>query len=116
MPNEVELAHATVFSVNDDGTAHITAHTANYRLLDGIRDWLDHGLVLPESVIEATENYRAESDPCGRFLALCVRPALGQRVQSSELYRVSASQSGIYARGNGATPASGRRVSRPSSN
>jgi putative DNA primase/helicase len=58
------------------------------RLLDGLRDWVDHGLVEPEAVTAATERYREESDPLGRFLATCVKVAEGKRVQSSEMHKV----------------------------
>lgn len=41
------------------------------RLLDGLCDYLDHGLNPPDEVIEATQEYREQSDPIGRFLAEC---------------------------------------------
>jgi P4 family phage/plasmid primase-like protien len=55
------------------------------RLLEGLCDWLDHGLVEPHDVGQATAEYREDSDPLGRFLDTCVRAAPGQRVQSSVL-------------------------------
>jgi len=58
------------------------------RILDGLREWLDTGLMVPEKVVEATETYRSDSDPLGRFLDVCTASAMGQRVQSSELYRL----------------------------
>jgi P4 family phage/plasmid primase-like protien len=58
------------------------------RLLDGLCDWLDRGLVLPEEVVKATAEFRSDSDPIGRFLDVCTRPAVGARVQASELYRI----------------------------
>lgn len=58
------------------------------RLLNGLCDWLDHGLVLPGVVVEATQQYREDSDPLGRFLAECTASVIGQRVQSSALHRV----------------------------
>ena len=58
------------------------------RLLDGLRDWLDRGLVLPEEVVKATAEFRNDSDPVGRFLSVCTRPAIGARVQASELHRL----------------------------
>ncbi|NJO54713.1 MAG: hypothetical protein HC829_07615, partial [Bacteroidales bacterium] len=60
------------------------------RLLDGLVDWLDNGLVRPDEVVEATETYRTDSDPLGRFLSQCTEPAPGDRVQSSALYAVFA--------------------------
>ena len=58
------------------------------RLLDGLRDWLDHGLVLPSAITEATAALRRDSDPCGRFLEYCVAPDSGARVRSSEMHEL----------------------------
>lgn len=58
------------------------------RLLDGLSDWLDHGLVLPEAAEAATREYRSDSDPLGRFLEACIVDAPGERVQSSVLHAV----------------------------
>ncbi len=67
------------------------------RFLDGLRDWLDNGLKLPGSVQAATEDYRADSDPLGRFLDACTRPLIGMRVQSSEMHALFAA----WAKSNG---------------
>jgi putative DNA primase/helicase len=58
------------------------------RLLDGLRDWLDHGLILPDEVVAATEQYRSDSDPLGRFLDACTVLDASSRVQSSALHRL----------------------------
>jgi putative DNA primase/helicase len=59
------------------------------RLIDGLLDWLDHGLMLPKEVVEATEKYREDSDPLGRFISACTEPGTdNDRVQSSVLHRV----------------------------
>lgn len=58
------------------------------RLLDGLRDWCDKGLSEPEDVTKATAEYRSTSDPLGRFLAVCVIPSEGDKVQSSVLHEV----------------------------
>lgn len=58
------------------------------RLLDGLRDWLDHGLVWPEDVIQATADYRRDSDPCGLFVGECVAAAPGERVRSSDMHEL----------------------------
>jgi putative DNA primase/helicase len=58
------------------------------RLLDGLRLWLDKGLIEPEDVTQATAEYRSSSDPLGRFLKTCVEECAGERVQSSSLYQV----------------------------
>ncbi len=56
------------------------------RLLEGLVDWRLNGLQEPASVRGATADYREESDPLGRFLALCTAETKGERVQSSKLY------------------------------
>lgn len=58
------------------------------RLLDGLRDYLENGLILPQQVAEATAEYRDDSDPLGRFTLECTRPAVDGRVQGSALYRL----------------------------
>lgn len=58
------------------------------RLLDGLRDWCDHGLSEPDEVIEATAQYRSDSDPLGRFLQTCVEASSGSRVQSSVMHEL----------------------------
>lgn len=57
------------------------------RLLDGIRDYLDHGLKAPGEVLRATQEYREDSDPIGRFLQECTKPSLQSRAAGGELYR-----------------------------
>lgn len=58
------------------------------RLLDGLRDWLEHGLVEPAAVSDATSDYREDSDPLGVFLAACTATDLKHRVQSIAVYDV----------------------------
>lgn len=57
------------------------------RALDGLRNYLDDGLMLPEPVADATAEYRADSDPLGRFLAEVVINEVGAREQSSVFHR-----------------------------
>lgn len=61
------------------------------RLLDGLCDYLDNGLSPPDAVIEATQEYREQSDPIGRFIRECCDQSdpLG-RVEAKPLY-------GLYA-------------------
>ncbi len=66
------------------------------RLLDGLRDWLDHGLIFPADVVEATGDYFRNSDPCGRFIEQCTVPVPGSRVKSSEVHAVF----GVWAKAN----------------
>jgi putative DNA primase/helicase len=56
-------------------------------LISGYLDWYRNGLGEPAAVTEATQAYRAESDPLGRFLEeRCLRmPSM--HVGSSELFR-----------------------------
>jgi len=58
------------------------------RLLDGLRDYLDNGMVWPDVVIEATAAYREDSDPLGRFLEIAVRRDVGNRVASADMHRL----------------------------
>ncbi len=58
------------------------------RLVAGLIDYLENGLVEPKSVTEATSAYRDASDPLARFLRLCVVEDAESRVQSSKLHEV----------------------------
>lgn len=68
------------------------------RMLEGLRDYLEHGLIVPDAVTEATADYRRDSDPLGRFLQACVTHEAGGRVQSSYLHEVYCA----WAKANGA--------------
>jgi putative DNA primase/helicase len=54
------------------------------RLLEGLRDYLENGLVPGDEIAGATANYRSQSDAVGRFLDQCTRPE--GRAQSSILH------------------------------
>jgi putative DNA primase/helicase len=58
------------------------------RLLDGLRDYLDNGLSPPDAVKVATQEYREDSDPIGRFLRDCTRPELKARTAGGDLYKL----------------------------
>lgn len=58
------------------------------RLLDGLRDYLEHGLVQGDEIAAATAKYRRDSDAVGRFLEQCTVPDPEGRVQSSVLHEV----------------------------
>lgn len=58
------------------------------RLLEGLLDWREHGLVEPESVIAATAKYREQSDQLGRFLDECTKAVSGARSKSSTLFQL----------------------------
>ena len=55
-------------------------------ILDGVRIWLERGLVVPDRVRAATDEYRADSDPLGRFIVECIEDAPGENVQASVMY------------------------------
>lgn len=55
-------------------------------LLDGLRVWLEKGLMTPDCVKAATDQYRADSDPLGRFIRECLIAAAGEDVQASVMY------------------------------
>ena len=57
-------------------------------LLDGLRNWLVNGLVRSKASERATQQYREDSDPLGRFLADCVEPDDAARVQSTLLHEL----------------------------
>ena len=56
------------------------------RMLDGLIDWVENGLIEPEEVAEATRKYRESSDQLGRFLDHCTKIAAGSRAKSSQLF------------------------------
>jgi putative DNA primase/helicase len=60
------------------------------RLVAGLMDWLANGLVEPDTVRLATQEYRDQSDPLARFLRLCTAPDPASRIQSSKLHEVFA--------------------------
>ncbi len=77
------------------------------RMLSGLCDWLDNGLVVPPEVNAATEAYRADSDPIGRFLETCTRRVPDKRVQSTALHELYSA----WARVNGEAPRSHKAFS-----
>lgn len=56
------------------------------RYLDGLRSWLEKGLVIPTEVSQATAEYRADSDPLSRFLEACTRPTIGKRESAADMH------------------------------
>ena len=55
-------------------------------LIAGVLTYLDEGLVIPEAVKVATQEYRDEMDPTSAFCAACVVPVEGSEVAAKELY------------------------------
>lgn len=58
------------------------------RFLDGLRDYLENGLILPPEVADATQDYREDSDPLGRFLAFAVELSPGGRVSGRRMHEM----------------------------
>lgn len=56
-------------------------------LIEGLQEYLAHGLQVPDSVIEATQEYREDSDPLGAFLTSCchVSGSMTDEIGSREL-------------------------------
>lgn len=88
-------------------------------LLDGYRMWREQGLVPPDAVKKATEEYRSESDPVGEFMVVACRrvapedcpggmAGTGPSVNGSRLYAVYCK----WAGGNGMRPFSGTAFGR----
>lgn len=55
-------------------------------LIEGALIYLREGLVVPEEVRAATQEYRDEMDPIGQFIAECVEVAEGEQVTAREMY------------------------------
>lgn len=56
-------------------------------LVRGALAWQERGLGAPAAVVEATAEYRADSDPLGRFIEEAIDVEPGAQVRASELYR-----------------------------
>lgn len=58
------------------------------RMLAGLERWFLKGLVDAREIEEATEQFRQQSDPLGRFLEFCTKPSKDGRVQTTALHRL----------------------------
>ena len=85
VPWDVQIAKEDVDKDLPDKLKKEAAGILN-RLLAGLLDWREHGLIEPDSVIAATAKYREQSDQLGRFLAECTRHTVGARSKSSLLF------------------------------
>ncbi len=78
--------------------------------LDGFRMWREDGLAPPAAVLAATETYRAESDPVGEFIRVCLEAAPAATIKARDLYHLYV----VWAKANALDPASatafGRRL------
>ncbi len=68
--------------------------------LAGCRDWLQHGLGLPQEVQEATKSYREEMDILGTWLGDCCVEGINHQAAAAELY----ASYKRWCEGNGAHP------------
>ncbi|MCB0030091.1 MAG: bifunctional DNA primase/polymerase, partial [Anaerolineales bacterium] len=55
-------------------------------LLEGCRNWQEHGLIAPKVVSDAVAKYRTDSDNVARFLGDCTVTGMGHSVSKSGLY------------------------------
>lgn len=55
-------------------------------MIEGALDFLNNGLFIAPAAIAATESYREDMDPIGRFIADCVETAPGEKVQARVMY------------------------------
>lgn len=55
-------------------------------LLDGVRLWLEEGLLIPNAVKAATEDYRSDSDPYGRFISDALYQRAGCSVSARDVW------------------------------
>jgi|CXWL01.1.fsa_nt_gi putative DNA primase/helicase len=57
-------------------------------LIDGARDFLEHGLQVPAAAVASTAEYRADMDPLHGFFATCIEVTklATDRVQAADLY------------------------------
>lgn len=56
-------------------------------MLDGTRMWLEKGLDVPATIRAATDIYRDDSNPVGRFVIDCIDQVEGESVQVTDMYR-----------------------------
>ena len=56
-------------------------------MLDGLRMFYDNGLSVPQTVGVATDGYREDSDPIGRFTADCVVANKNTAIPARELFQ-----------------------------
>jgi putative DNA primase/helicase len=66
-------------------------------IVEGYRLWRAEGLVIPESISDATKEYREQSDPIGQFIETCVRHEAEATLGASLLHEVYAH----WSRSNG---------------
>lgn len=55
-------------------------------LIEGVRIYLEEGLVIPDAVARATQEYRDEMDPTANFCAACVAASPGRKLAAKDFY------------------------------
>jgi putative DNA primase/helicase len=76
-------------------------------MLDGLSRWIERGLVLPDKVKAATQQWRDSSDQLGRFLKYCCEMAPPETDPEDKSWRAQSSQllavHNAWARAGGGT-------------
>jgi putative DNA primase/helicase len=62
-------------------------------LIEGILDYMAHGLVVAPAVRTATDEYREEMDPVGEFIAACIEAKESARIPAAQAYEAYVSWS-----------------------
>ena len=90
VPWEVQIANDQVDKKLGDRMREGEASGILNRLIGGLIDWLDNGLIEPDQVRDATRAYRDDSDELGRFLsAVCeVSDDPKIRVNATDLWQI----------------------------
>lgn len=55
-------------------------------MIEGVKTFLEEGLIVPAAVARATQDYRDEMDPTAAFCSACVRAEPGGRVTGKDFY------------------------------
>lgn len=62
-------------------------------MVQGVCDYLAHGLVIADAVRADTKDYRDDMDPVGEYIAACVSGVPGRKVQAHAMYEAYVSWS-----------------------
>jgi putative DNA primase/helicase len=81
-------------------------------LLDGVLDYLEHGLFIAPEIAAATSKYQEEMNPIGEFIKDCVEAHEGERVAASTAYQAYVSWSMANAKRAKTQTAFGREMAK----
>lgn len=56
-------------------------------LIEGVKIFLNEGLIIPDSVKEKTQEYRDEMDPTSAFAARCIEPDEHRQLTARDFYQ-----------------------------